>query len=125
MRNPNSPIAYLDQVSLNRLADKHALDSYLQKQQIESEDLDNGFIIRPEVCASVRDLIQNLPKKESQILRLRYWEDLSIAEIADNVGMTEASVQTLLTKTLANLRMQILKTFPVQPKTRHAAIQQL
>lgn len=119
MRNPNSPISYLDHVSLNRVSDKHALNTYLQKQHMESEGADKKFIIRPETCSLVRDLVQNLPKRESTILRLRYWDDLTLDEIANHVGMSEVLVKNILTKTLADLRVQILKKFPVKSKARH------
>ena len=106
MRSHESPVSYLDQVSLNRLADKQALDSYLRKQKETSSDV--RFLMTGKLRESVRELVRGLPKVEQDLVTMRYWDDLSVEEIADNLEMEKNAVQDQLTKTLAKLRSRIL-----------------
>lgn len=57
----------------------------------------------PEITAigeeerrEVRRLLARLPDKYRLVLILRYWHDLSIAEIAETIGATEGAVKTIL-----------------------------
>ena len=44
----------------------------------------------------VRNLLQYLPPKYRTVIVLRYWHDLSIIEIGEAIGATEAAVKTML-----------------------------
>jgi RNA polymerase sigma-70 factor, ECF subfamily len=48
--------------------------------------------------AAVRRVINDLPVKYSRILELRFGDDLSIAEIAHALGLTEVAAQSLLAR---------------------------
>jgi len=49
-------------------------------------------------------LLERLPEREQEILRLRFAEQLSQAEIAARVGVSQMHVSRLLARTLARLR---------------------
>lgn len=53
-------------------------------------------IIEHESCAEVRNLLQSLPAAYRLVIVLRYWQDLSYAEIAQVVGTTESAVKSRL-----------------------------
>lgn len=109
MMNLESPIFYLDQASLNRLADKYALDSYLrQQQQKQNNDTDFRMVVSPRLKNNLMLIMQRLNKTEQEILRLRYWEDFSLFEIGHALGIEESAVKRRLTKTLAKLRQKIM-----------------
>jgi RNA polymerase sigma-B factor len=51
--------------------------------------------------------LESLPDRERTILRLRYFEDLTQAEIADRVGVSQMHVSRLLARSLADLRRRL------------------
>ena len=53
-------------------------------------------MIDRESCSEVRDLLQSLPAEYRLVIALRYWQDLSYAEIAQAVGATESAVKSRL-----------------------------
>jgi RNA polymerase sigma-B factor len=59
---------------------------------------------RAEVQMVVEQLLHRLPEREAEILRLRYYEQLSQSEIADRVGISQMHVSRLLRRTLRDLR---------------------
>ena len=60
-----------------------------------------------EVRESIRPLIQSLPPRERRIVELRFYQQMTQAQIAAEVGISQMHVSRLLTRTLADLRDQI------------------
>jgi len=54
--------------------------------------------------AVVDELISTLPEREQEIVRLRFYDELSQSEIADRVGVSQMHVSRLLRKAFAILR---------------------
>ncbi|HEX4490406.1 MAG TPA: SigB/SigF/SigG family RNA polymerase sigma factor [Acidimicrobiia bacterium] len=57
--------------------------------------------------ALIERALATLPEREQVILRLRFFEDLTQTEIADQVGVSQMHVSRLLARSLANLRQQL------------------
>ncbi len=53
-------------------------------------------VMAREACAEVRDMLQALPADYRLVIVLRYWQDLSYAEIARIVGSTESAIKSRL-----------------------------
>jgi RNA polymerase sigma-B factor len=53
---------------------------------------------------SVRDLIKRLPLRQRRILGMRFYDDLTQAQIAERVGVSQMHVSRLLTAALKQLR---------------------
>ncbi len=53
-------------------------------------------VLERESCVEVRDLLQSLPAEHRLVITLRYWQDLSYAEIAQIVGTTESTIKSRL-----------------------------
>ncbi len=68
----------------------------------EETTLDN------ESSAEVRDLLQELPPEYRLVITLRYWQDLSYAEIAEIVDSTESAVKSRLHRARRMMAQQIL-----------------
>ena len=51
--------------------------------------------------------LEALPERERTILRLRFFEDLTQTEIAEQVGVSQMHVSRLLARSLADLRQQL------------------
>ncbi|WP_326943637.1 SigE family RNA polymerase sigma factor [Amycolatopsis sp. NBC_01307] len=56
-----------------------------------------------EVIAAVRQL----PRRQREVLVLRYWSGLSEAEIADTLGVSRGTVKTCASRALAKLEGQL------------------
>ena len=61
-----------------------------------SEEAPESATLRKEQEREVQRLMETLPAKYRLILVLRYWHDLSYAEIAGVMGITEAAVKSRL-----------------------------
>ena len=83
-----------------------------------SEARDGGGLAARLGSADVNfDLVENrvvieralevLPERERTILRLRYFEELTQTEIAEQVGVSQMHVSRLLARSLAELRRQL------------------
>ncbi len=52
----------------------------------------------------VEGLLAGLPEREREIVRLRFYEDLSQAEIAERCGMSQMHVSRLLRRSFEQMR---------------------
>jgi RNA polymerase sigma-70 factor (ECF subfamily) len=57
--------------------------------------------------AAVVDLLDSLAASDRLLLRLRFWEDLSIADIAGRLGMPYSTIAVRLFRLLRRLRSQM------------------
>lgn len=58
----------------------------------------------------VERLMRRLPEREQRIVRLYYFENRTLREIAADLGLTEARISQILSKVLGTLRGQLLAT---------------
>jgi len=77
--------------------------------------LDPGFD-RSEAVAVLAPACRRLRRRDRQILRMRFYEQLTQQQIADELGVTQVQVSRLLQRILRDLRSAI-----GQPDTRQAA----
>ncbi len=52
----------------------------------------------------VEQLMRRLPEREREIVRLRFYEELSQSEIADRVGISQMHVSRLLRRSFEQMR---------------------
>jgi RNA polymerase sigma-B factor len=78
------------------------LGSMLETMGVPDEALEHV-----EIRESIRPLIERLPPRERQILVLRFFRQMTQAQIAEEVGISQMHVSRLLTRTLAELRESI------------------
>jgi RNA polymerase sigma-B factor len=67
---------------------------------------DSGFELA-EHRLIVEELLSGLPEREQTIVRLRFFEDMGQAEIAERVGISQMHVSRLLARTLLQLRTEL------------------
>ncbi len=53
---------------------------------------------------AVKDLMATLPEREREIVRLRFYEDLTQTEIAERMGMSQMHVSRLLRRSFSEMR---------------------
>lgn len=68
---------------------------------LASDDAGFGERLDEQVVA---DLLERLPDREREIVRLRFYEDLSQSEIADAVGVSQMHVSRLLRRSFEEMR---------------------
>lgn len=65
--------------------------------------VDHGFE-RIEDRNTLRPLLEQLPERERRIIAMRFFENMTQTEIADQLGISQMHVSRLLTRTLSELR---------------------
>ncbi len=78
-------------------------------ETIPNEEAEKQFeaIDRASLLEYIYKLIQRLPEREQNILALYYYENLTLREIAQLLGLTEARISQILGKTLLTLRSEL------------------
>lgn len=59
----------------------------------------------PDTRGAVWDLVQTLPAKQRTVIVLRYYEGMSVAEIADVMGTSTGTVKSQASRAIATLRV--------------------
>lgn len=120
--------AWLTTIARNLLADHRKSSRYrLERTTAELPDQGRGdrgldqAVIAKETAAQVRRCVEELPSDQRECLRLRFWQDLSVADTAVAMGRSDNAVKGLTHRGVRRLRAAIANndTAPV-PRTRAA-----
>lgn len=91
---------------------KSVLERYADPEQLETvrspQAIAPDILIREECKQEVRDALQNLPDLYREVLVLRFFENLSYAEIAEMLKVPRGTVATLLFRAKALLRQRMV-----------------
>ena len=63
-----------------------------------------------EMFSILGDIIDDLPEKEKMVITLYYYEELTLKEIAEIIGVSESRVSQIHSKILLNLRSKVKAT---------------
>ena len=63
--------------------------------------------------------LRQLTERERQILSLYYYEELTLKEIGEILGVTESRVSQLHARTVMNLKALLTQDTPKVPKNSH------
>jgi RNA polymerase sigma-B factor len=74
-------------------------------------DLDEE-LERVEYRHALRPLLEELPERERTILMLRFFGEMTQTQIAERIGISQMQVSRLLSRTLTQLRVQLLDHAP-------------
>jgi RNA polymerase sigma-B factor len=74
---------------------------------LDSLGEDDAELEHVEIRESLRPLLEELPPRERQILVLRFFQQKTQSQIAEEVGISQMHVSRLLTRTLSRLRSSI------------------
>jgi len=56
------------------------------------------------IARKIREMLSQLPERQIEVITLRYFEDFSVEEIADIMGINEKSVRNLIYKAITSFR---------------------
>jgi RNA polymerase sigma-70 factor (sigma-E family) len=109
LRDPDKALAYLRQAVVNRsrsaLRHRGVVERYAARQARPPDEApaDEGIAGAGRRTA-VLDALRQLPERQREVLALRYYLDLSEAEIADALGIARGSVKAHASRGSATLR---------------------
>ena len=107
LRDPDRALAYLRQAVVNRsrswLRRRQVADKYAPRpmpDMASAEDGAMGALEHQAVIAALR----KLPERQREVLVLRYYADLSEADIAEAIGVSRGAVKSHASRGLAAVR---------------------
>lgn len=109
LRDPDKALAYLRQAVVNRsrsalrhrtVVERHAARRTTPLVEVGA---DQGALVGDR-RAAVLDALRELPQRQREVLALRYYLDLSEAEIADTLGISRGAVKSHASRGAAALR---------------------
>ncbi|MFZ9042099.1 MAG: RNA polymerase sigma factor [Ilumatobacteraceae bacterium] len=110
VREPSNAAAYLRSIVLNLARDHNRRGLLSLRHRLPSNDLDPGGVDETVVVDDERrrvvEAVRRLPRRQRDCVALRYLMDLSVAEIAQTLDLSENSVKTHLKRGLARLRFE-------------------
>ena len=87
----------------------------------DHHDSPEQSVIKRDTAADVRRRVEQLPTDQQQCLRLRYWQELSVAETAAAMGRSDAAVKALQHRGVLGLRAAMAKdNWPPTPPRQAA-----
>jgi RNA polymerase sigma-70 factor (sigma-E family) len=112
LRDPERALAYLRQAVVNRsrstlrhraVVDRHAA----RRTTAEDEPGADAAALVTDRRAAVLDALRDLPERQREVLALRYYLDLSEAEISGALGISRGAVKSHASRGAAALRARL------------------
>lgn len=109
LEDPDKALAYLRQTVVNRsrsaLRHRGVVQRHLARQHgIDTAPPADEPVLADSRRRAVLDALQHLPRRQREVLALRYYLDLSEAEIADTLGISKGAVKSHASRGAAALR---------------------
>ena len=79
-------------------------DKTIMEDQFEDYVIDNFASIDPELMDSLYSLLDKLPEKRKEVLLMYKFQDMSIDQIADELGISKQTVKNQISSALKQLR---------------------
>lgn len=112
IRDPDAAIGYLRRSVLNGARDalrrRRTARAYLRVADAAYEPAADEGALLSEEHADVLTAVRQLPKRDQEVLLLRYWSELSEAEIAETLGVSRGTVKSTASRALDKLQ-QVLE----------------
>ena len=111
LRDPHKALAYLRTAVVNRCRSRQrhlvVVDKHMPRSLPEEPSAEQA-VLRTAETDRVIDAMRTLPEKQRTVMVLRYYGDLSEAEIADTMGISRGSVKSHAARASKSLR-QVLE----------------
>ncbi|HEX3194252.1 MAG TPA: SigE family RNA polymerase sigma factor [Streptosporangiaceae bacterium] len=110
LRDAESALAYLRQAVLNRsrsvLRHRAVVEKYPEKPSPDMPSAEHGALVQLERSAVIATL-RKLPGRQREAIVLRYYADLSEAEVAAAMGISCGAVKSHTARAMAALRADL------------------
>lgn len=114
LRDPDKALAYLRQAVVNRsrsvLRHRKVVDRHIAAEKHAEPRTSPGAdqaTIDHEQRSLVLDAMATLPRRQREVLALRYYLDLTEAQIADTLGISRGAVKSHASRGVGALRQQL------------------
>ncbi|HEY1511882.1 MAG TPA: SigE family RNA polymerase sigma factor [Solirubrobacteraceae bacterium] len=122
IRRMDQPRAYARRILVN-LAVDGARGRARRRGELEPEAAASSIAVDPlpalDTRAELLQALSELPARQRAVLVLRYFNDLTEAEVAEVLGCSPGTVKSSASRGLARLR-KALKPVPLQPRSTNA-----
>jgi len=114
VRRSGSEDAYVRRIIINSAIDasrrpwrrEQAVEEISDRPAVETSDADDRSMLMAALSA--------LPSRQRQVLVLRYWLDLSVADTARDLGIDAGTVKSQSAKGLERMRTLLADTYGIQ-----------
>ena len=98
-------MAYTRRTMLNL----HLNDLRKRRREVLTEATPEPHVTGPdqELALTLADLLKGLPDKQRAVLVLRFWEDLTVPQIAEATGIAEGTIKSQISRGLAAMRERL------------------
>jgi RNA polymerase sigma-70 factor (sigma-E family) len=107
LRDPENGLAYLRQTVVNRsrsvLRRRGVAARHVPAPMPDAAPADEGVLAQSR-RTEVLEALRALPERQREVLALRYYEDMSEADIAETLGISRGSVKSHASRGAAALR---------------------
>ena len=107
LRDPDAALAYLRTSVLNLsrsvLRRRQVARKHLRVAEPEADVAADHDVLRREDHRAALDAVRQLPRRQREVLVLRYWSGLSEREIAQTLGISAGSVKSAASRGLATV----------------------
>jgi RNA polymerase sigma-70 factor (sigma-E family) len=107
LRDPDKALAYLRQTVVNRsrsVLRHRAVEARHQPEPLRDVSGADEATLTAERRAVVLDALRELPDRQREVIALRYYLDLSEAQIAEALGISRGAVKSHASRGAASLR---------------------
>lgn len=109
LREPHAALAYVRRTVVNLCHSRHRRLGVIRRHSSRGSDAESAesAVLRAEAASDVVRAVAALPARQREVVVLRYWLDLSEAEIADAMGVSVGTVKSQASRALAKLGTQL------------------
>lgn len=111
LRDPNAAMGYVRTAVVNRsrstLRRRIVARRHLRVAEPEVGPASSEAVLLAEEHREVLGALDRLPRHQREVLVLRYWSDLSEAQIAETLGISAGSVKSAASRGIATLRQHL------------------
>lgn len=94
---------YRQEKSLSQLSCDNTDINILNRKELSEETVEDS-IVREQILNDVRTLVELLPQSQREVLEMRYYQDMSFKEIAENTGVSINTALGRMRYAILNLR---------------------
>lgn len=111
LREPAARAAYLRVSVVNGSRSRHRRAATARRHRgLLEPDVSDGAderVLLAEEHRAVADAVNRLPRRQRQVIALRYWADLSDAEISTALGLAPVTVRATASRALDRLQQEL------------------
>lgn len=96
---------YVTPVKLNEISDKNTFNEYLR--QLTQDESSQSEEVSEKTKDLVKNIVHQLSDTNKAIIHLKFWENLTVEEIADRSGKRVSTIERIIKDSLAILKINL------------------